>query len=102
MFKNTPAFSSFSVHHLQEVKRFYEQTLGLHVVENEMGILELHIHSGIAVLVYPKPDHVAATYTVLNFPVDDVETAVDRLTEQGVVFEQYGGEIATDDKGISR
>jgi len=102
MFKNTKAFSSFSVNDLQAAKSFYSQTLGLDVVENKMGILELHSASGIPVIVYPKPNHVPATYTVLNFPVENIDKAVDELTKRGISFEQYGGQIATDEKGISR
>jgi predicted enzyme related to lactoylglutathione lyase len=102
MFKNTKAFSSFSVNDIAAAKKFYGQTLGVRVAENKMGILELHIASGIPVILYPKPDHVPATFTVLNFPVDDVERTVDELMAKGVSFEQYTGSVATDEKGISR
>ncbi len=102
MFRDTKAFSGFSVNDLKAAKSFYSQLLGLHVEETEMDILELHIASGIPVIVYPKPNHIPATYTVLNFPVDDIDKTVDELTKLGVTFEQYSGQIATDIKGISR
>jgi len=102
MFTNTKAFGSFSVNDLQKAKEFYGEVLGLKTVENAMGILELHIAGGIDIIIYPKPDHVPATFTILNFPVDNIEIAVDELIAKGVVFEQYGGEIATDEKGICR
>ena len=65
-----------------------------------MGLIELHI-SGNNIMVYPKPNHEPATFTILNFPVDDVEKTVDELTAKGIVFEQYGGEFKTNEKGIS-
>jgi len=101
MFKHTKAFSSFSVNDIEKAKEFYSKTLGLDVAENPMGLIELKI-SGNNIMVYPKPNHEPATFTVLNFPVEDVEKAVDELTAKGVVFEQYEGEIKTDEKGISR
>jgi hypothetical protein len=76
--------------------------LGLEVKDGIMGILELHIEGNNPVIVYPKPDHEPATFTILNFPVDDIDKAVDALIEKGVVFEQYGDAIKTDEKGISR
>ncbi|UFH53602.1 VOC family protein [Spirosoma sp. KNUC1025] len=102
MFMNTKAFSGFAVNDLQKAKAFYQQTLGLNVTEEEMGVLTLHISGGTNILVYPKPDHTPATFTILNFPVTDVEKTVDELTTLGVHFEQYKGDINTDDKGISR
>jgi catechol 2,3-dioxygenase-like lactoylglutathione lyase family enzyme len=103
MFKNTKAFSGFSVNDIQKAKEFYGQTLGLDVSESEMGVLELHISGGTNILVYPKPNHTPATFTILNFPVDNVEEAVDGLTKSGVRFEQYDEpEIKTDGKGIHR
>lgn len=101
MFKNSKAFSSFSVNDLQKAKKFYGEILGIEVKDNPMGIIELHIESSNAIMVYPKPNHEAATFTVLNFPVPDIEKAVDDLTAKGVVFEQYEGEIKTNEKGIS-
>ena len=100
MFKHAKAFSSFSVNDIQKAKEFYGKTLGLNVTDNPMGLIELNI-SGNNIMVYPKPNHDPATFTILNFPVDDVEKAVDELTAKGVVFEQYGGEIKTNEKGIS-
>ncbi|MEO6221551.1 MAG: VOC family protein [Ginsengibacter sp.] len=102
MFKNSKAFSGFSVDELKKAKDFYSKILGLEVTENKMGILELHISGGNLVIIYPKPNHVPATFTVLNFPVQNIEKAVDDLTKAGVQFEQYEGEIKTDQKGISR
>ena len=102
MFKNTKAFSSFSVNDLQKAKDFYSKTLGVEVIDNPMGLIELKIAGSNNIMIYPKPNHEPATYTVLNFPVDDIEKAVDELIAKSIVFEQYGGEIKTDKKGISR
>jgi len=103
MFKHTKAFSGFSVDDLQKAKRFYQETLGLEVEEGSMGILTLHIDGGSKIIIYPKPNHQPATFTVLNFPVRDVEKTVDELTVKGVVFEQYDfGKMKTDKKGIVR
>ena len=102
MFKNSKAFSGFSVNDLQKAKEFYSEILGLEVEDNPMGIIELHIEGGSNIVIYPKPNHIPATFTVLNFPVENVEEAVDQLTEKGVVFEQYEGEIKTNEKGICR
>jgi len=99
--RESPAFSGFSVNDIPKAKTFYGETLGLDVRE-EHGMLRLPLRGGASVLVYPKPNHTAATFTVLNFPVRDVEEAVDELTRRGVRFEQYGGEIQTDAKGIHR
>jgi catechol 2,3-dioxygenase-like lactoylglutathione lyase family enzyme len=99
-FKNTKAFSSFSVKDLDEAKRFYGQTLGLEVSESDEGLI-LQTKGGIDVFIYPKPDHTPATFTVLNFVVDDVNRAVDELTKMGVRFQIYDkGELKTDDRGI--
>ena len=102
MFKNTKAFSSFSVNDLQKAKDFYNKTLGVEVIDNPMGLIELKIAGNNNIMVYPKPNHEPATFTVLNFTVDDIEKAVDELIVKGIVFEQYEGEIKTDKKGISR
>ena len=102
MFKNTKAFSSFSVNDLQKAKEFYGKTLGLEVEDNPMGIIELHIAGSNNIMVYPKPNHEPATFTVLNFPVDNIDKAVDELIAKGITFEQYEGEIKTDEKGILR
>ncbi|HEY0738636.1 MAG TPA: VOC family protein [Herpetosiphonaceae bacterium] len=100
MFEHTKAFSGFSVDDLAKARHFYGETLGLKVSE-EHGLLQLHIAGGTNILVYPKAHHVPATFTVLNFPVDDVDQAVDELTVRGVHFERYDG-MPQDDKGIMR
>ncbi|MGH2566289.1 MAG: VOC family protein [Ginsengibacter sp.] len=101
MLKHSKAFSSFSVNDLQKAKQFYGETLGLEVKDNPMGIIELQVEGSANVMVYPKPNHEPATFTVLNFPVDDIDKAVDALISKGIVFEQYK-ELQTDTKGISR
>ena len=101
MFKDTNAFSGFSVDDIPRAKQFYGETLGLNVTE-ENGMLMLHLAGGGRVFVYPKENHEPATFTILNFPVPDVEAAVDRLTEAGVKFEHYEGDLQTDEKGIMR
>ncbi len=102
MFKYSKAFSSFSGDNLQKAKTFYSEVLELKVVELDMGLLSLEVTEAFEVIVYPKADHVPATFTVLNFSVEDVDTSVNMLTEKGIVFEQYGGAIKTNEKGISR
>ena len=101
IFRNTKAFSGFSVNDIQRAKHFYGETLGLEVSETH-GLLNLHLAGGTTVLVYPKPNHIPATFTILNFPVADIEEAVDQLTRKGVRFERYEGDLKTDDKGIFR
>ncbi|MEX2283933.1 MAG: VOC family protein [Gemmatimonadota bacterium] len=102
MFKDTKAFSSFSVNDLKQAKEFYAETLGLDVAERAEG-LELRIDGGISVFIYSKPNHTPATFTILNFPVPDVDLAVAELTRRGVRFEQYDeGDMKTDEKGIAR
>ena len=102
MFENTKAFSGFSVDDVPRARTFYGETLGLKVSE-ENGLLTLQIAGDRGTLVYPKRNHEPATFTVLNFPVDDIEAAVDELTERGVRFERYeGSENETDPKGIFR
>ncbi len=101
MLTDSAAFSGFAVPDPEAARRFYADTLGLRVEVDEGGMLTLHLGGGTDVLVYPKPDHTPATYTVLNFPVDDVEKAVDELTAKGVRFERYPG-FEQDDKGIAR
>ena len=103
MFKDTKAFSSFSVDDLQKAKRFYGQTLGLEVSDAYGGaLLEIHIEGRRNILIYPKANHTPATFTVLNFPVENLEQAIDDLTSRGVRFEIYNeGNIKTDEKGIS-
>ena len=100
MLQTNKAFSSFSVDDLQKAKDFYAQALGLQVKESKEG-LELHPGEN-DVFIYPKPNHSPATFTVLNFLVDDIETTVDELSGKGVKFEHYDGEIKTDEKGIHR
>jgi catechol 2,3-dioxygenase-like lactoylglutathione lyase family enzyme len=104
MFKDTKAFSGFSVDDLAKAETFYRDTLGLEVTKEKMGLLALHINGNSNnILIYPKPNHQAATYTILNFPVDDVEKAVDALTAKGVQFEHYDyDQLKTDAKGIVR
>jgi catechol 2,3-dioxygenase-like lactoylglutathione lyase family enzyme len=102
MFGNTKAFSGFAVDDLEKAKQFYAETLGLEVTE-ENGMLTLHIAGDRPILVYPKPNHTPASFTILNFPVDDIEAAVEQLAARGVVFERYEGTpAATDEKGIFR
>ena len=102
MFANTKAFSGFAVDDIEKAKQFYAETLGLEVTE-EHGMLTLHIAGDRPILVYPKPNHTPASFTILNFPVDDIEPAVDQLAARGVVFERYEGTpAATDEKGIFR
>ena len=100
MFASTKAFSGFAVDDIGKARAFYEGTLGLKVSE-ERGLLTLHLAGERDTFVYPKPDHVAATYTILNFVADDVEQAVEELTARGVRFESYDG-FEQDEKGISR
>jgi len=103
MFKDTRAYSGFSVNDMQKAKEFYNGILGIDVSENEMGIMNLHIAGGTKIIVYPKPNHEPATFTILNFNVEDVDKAVDGLVAKGVKFEQYDfGQIKTDEKGIMR
>jgi catechol 2,3-dioxygenase-like lactoylglutathione lyase family enzyme len=102
MLRESKAFSGFSVDDLQKAKQFYGETLGVEVNESD-GWLNLHLGSGATVLVYPKPNHTPATFTILNFPVDSVDKAVDELTKRGVRFEIYDEpDLKTDARGISR
>ena len=102
MFGTTKAFSGFAVDDIEKAKQFYAETLGLEVTE-ENGLLTLHIAGDRPILVYPKANHTPASFTILNFPVDDIEAAVDQLADRGVAFEHYKGTpAATDDKGIFR
>jgi predicted enzyme related to lactoylglutathione lyase len=102
MFGNTKAYSGFSVDDIASAKEFYGERLGLRVSE-ENGLLTLHIAGDRDTLVYPKPDHTPATFTILNFPVTDIEKTVDDLSQRGVEFEHYEGtDIETDERGIFR
>ena len=101
MFKDSKAFSGFSVDDVERAKAFYGETLGLEVSQNDAG-LTLEICGERPILVYPKGEgHEPASFTILNFPVEDVEEAVDALVERGVEFERYEG-FDQDDKGIMR
>ena len=105
MILDKKAFSSFSVNDINQAKDFYQHTLGLNVQQIEMGggygLLELDVSGGTKVMIYPKPNHTPASFTVLNFPVDDIEKTVDELTAKGVRFEQYDmGDMKTNEKGI--
>ncbi|MBA3724341.1 MAG: VOC family protein [Candidatus Levybacteria bacterium] len=102
MFKDSKAFSGFSVNDIAKAKVFYAETLGLNVEDGPMGNLVLHLTGGNSIFIYPKDDHTPATFTILNFPVDIIDEAVDTLTKAGVQFEKYEGEMATDEKGILR
>jgi catechol 2,3-dioxygenase-like lactoylglutathione lyase family enzyme len=105
MFKDTPTFSSFAVNDTAKAKAFYGETLGLDLEEDkEMGgMLTLHFKTGGNVMIYPKENHEPASFTVLNFVVDDVDAAVAALQDKGVAFEHYeDGPIKTDEKGIAR
>ena len=101
MLENSKAFGGYSVTDLQQAKKFYGELLGLSIAE-KAHILGLNIPGGSKIIIYEKPDHTPATFTVLNFPVDDIEKTVDELTAKGIQFEQYGPPIQTDAKGISR
>ena len=102
MFKDTHAYSGFAVDDLERAREFYGETLGIetNVLDAENGLLQLEIAGDRPTLVYVKPDFAPATYTVLNFPVEDVEATVDGLAERGVSFERYDG-FEQDDKGIA-
>ena len=102
MLQNSKAFSGFAVDDLQKAKEFYGRILGLNVSESH-GLLHLHLAGGCTVLVYPKANHSPATFTILNFPVNDVDVAVDELTKRGVRFEIYDvGGLKTDNRGVFR
>ena len=103
-FRSTQAFSGFSVDDLAKAREFYGKTLDLEIMEDEsMGIMTLRLGTGARVIVYPKGNaHMPATYTILNFPVDDIEEAVEELVRRGVRLEHYEGAIRTDAKGIHR
>jgi predicted enzyme related to lactoylglutathione lyase len=100
MFNKTKAFSGFAVDDIAAAKKFYGETLGLDVSE-EYGMLTLHIDQGGHIIIYPKEDHTPASFTILNFPVVDVDQAVDQLSERGVTFERYD-DFEQDEKGIVR
>ena len=103
MLADSPAFSGFAVPDVEAARQFYADVLGLRVEVDEGmgGMLTLHLGGGANVLVYPKPDHVPATYTVLNFPVDDIDATVAALASRGVTFERYPG-MQQDENGVQR
>ena len=103
MFANTKAFSGFAVDDVERAHEFYGETLGLDtsVLDEENGLMVLHLAGGRDTFIYRKPDFEPATYTILNFQVDDVEKAVDDLSARGVRFERYDG-FEQDEKGIAR
>jgi catechol 2,3-dioxygenase-like lactoylglutathione lyase family enzyme len=100
MLGESRAFSGFAVDDIQNAREFYGDTLGLRTSE-EHGLLTLHLAGDRPTLVYPKPDFVPATYTILNFPVADIDDAVDELAARGVRFERYDG-FEQDEKGVVR
>ena len=103
MFTNPKAFSGFAVDDIQTARTFYAETLGLKVsdIAEDTGLMELTTGEGTTILVYPKPDHTPATFTILNFPVEDIDAAVDELVRRGVTFERYEG-VEYDERGIAR
>ena len=101
MFKDTKAFSGFAVDDLDRAREFYAETLGIRTTTEDMGFLTLHIAGDRPTLVYPKPDYTPATYTILNFPVDDIDAAVGELSSRGVEFLRYD-DFEQDEHGISR
>lgn len=101
MFKTAQPFSSFSVNDLTKAKQFYGQTLGLEVTDDPMGLIGIHLIGGGRVMIYPKDNHTAASFTVLNFLVDDIDEAVGELVKVGVGFEHYEN-MGMDEKDISR
>jgi predicted enzyme related to lactoylglutathione lyase len=103
MFENSKAYNGFAVDDIQKAKEFYGETLGVKasILDEENGLMSLDLGEGPDTLVYLKPDFTPATYTILNFPVDDVDRAVDELVDRGVTFERYEG-FEQDEKGIAR
>lgn len=101
MFRAKAAFSGFSVNDLARAKEFYAETLGLNVDDEGVGV-SLHLPGGGTVFAYPKNDHQPATFTILNFVVDNIDEAVDELANRGVQFEHYEDGLKTDEKGILR
>lgn len=102
MLKNSKAFSGFSANDIPKAKEFYEKILGLEVSEDH-GILTLHLAGGGKVIIYPKTNHTPASFTVLNFPVDNLEQTVDELAKRGVKFERYdAADLKTDERGVHR
>jgi predicted enzyme related to lactoylglutathione lyase len=103
MLEHSRAFSGFSVDDVGRAKQFYGETLGLRVSDGEMGLAVLHLAGDRDTIMYPKADHEPASFTILNFPVDDIDATVDGLAARGVEFERYEGtQMETDEKGIFR
>jgi len=103
MLADSPAFSGFSVHDADAARSFYADTLGLRTEDGDWGMFTLKLAGGRDTLVYPSAGHTPGSYTVLNFPVPDIDAAVDELASRGVVFERYDGpDLSTDDKGVNR
>jgi catechol-2,3-dioxygenase len=100
MLDKSKVFSSFSVNDIDRAREFYSNTLGLEVIEDPMGLLELSLEGNSRVIIYSKPDHSPATFTVLNFQVDNLHEAVESLSKKGVQFLRYSGNLLTDDTGI--
>ncbi len=102
MLQKTKAFGSFAVDDLQKAKTFYSQTLGMELDDHsDQGWLELN-NAGNGIMIYARPDHTPAVFTVLNFPCDDINSTVDELSQKGVSFEHYDGDLQTDEKGIHK
>lgn len=103
MLQKGKVFGSFSVDDLQKAKQFYGQTLGLEVSDHDKdGWFEIHPSGDSPIMVYSKPDHKPAVFTVLNIPCDNINSTVDELTDKGISFEHYEGDLKTDEKGIHR
>lgn len=100
MFRDMAAFSSFSVNDIEKAFHFYQDLLGLEVIKGDMEVYDLILHSGHRVVMYIKPYHVPATFTILNFEVPDLEASMEQMLKLGIRFEQYGGNLKTDSKGI--
>lgn len=100
MLGNTTAFYSFSTNDIAKSRGFYEDLLGLKVIEDEMGMLQIHIEGNKPFMIYSKENHTPATFTVLNFEVTDIKEKVDALIAKGIIFEQYPAPMKTDEKGI--
>jgi catechol 2,3-dioxygenase-like lactoylglutathione lyase family enzyme len=102
MFTTSRIFSSFSTDDIQKARDFYSEIPGIEVKDSDMGPIELHFGNSVHTIIYPKQNHAPATFTVLNFTVDNIDEAVDSLIENGITFEQYDEPIKTDEKGICR
>jgi catechol 2,3-dioxygenase-like lactoylglutathione lyase family enzyme len=103
MFHHAKPFSGFSVSSLDQARKFYHDTLGLEIEDTPMGMVQLRIDDDTKVFMYEKSNHEPATFTILNFPVDDIDKAVDELSDKGIRFETYTeGDIRTNAKGIAK